>query len=199
MKATYMRSAAALAVILGLSACGGKASFDVSGTVSGLTTSGLKMKNNDGDEITVPAGATSFRFPKTLNYGDQYNVTFSQQPQHLTCGPGNNVPFSATAGLATYIYLSVSCIRNAYDLGGIVIGLTSDDTLILINGSTGGSVTLKKGDGTFIFTNKVEVGTPYGITVQKQPAGLTCTVKDGTDVMGDAPRNNSVVTCVPNK
>lgn len=192
MKATHVRAAAALATILVLSACGGKASFDISGNISGLRNNGLELSNN-GDTVTPPAGATTFTFPKRVSYGDNYDVKPTKQPAHMTCTVGNG---SGSAGHLTSIVVNVVCTQNAYSIGGLVNGLT-DGTLVLANGSTAAPVTVSKGDPAFVFPQAVEDGTAYGVTVLTQPANLFCTVANGTDVMGEAPRSNIVVTCVP--
>jgi len=59
MKLSCLRPLAALLLTLGLAACGGKASYDVSGTVSNLNNNGLILANG-GEELPIAAGQTSF-------------------------------------------------------------------------------------------------------------------------------------------
>jgi len=58
--------------------------FDLGGSISGLTTSGLMLANGS-DMLTVNSGATSFTMPTKVAYGSQYAVTVHAQPAGLTC------------------------------------------------------------------------------------------------------------------
>lgn len=95
---------------LSLSACGGGDSdsdadsgngpsfstdYQVSGAITGLTASGLKLKLSNGDtgvqldEITVSSGSTNFTFGQRLTTGTEFHVSLSAQPTGLTCILGN--------------------------------------------------------------------------------------------------------------
>jgi hypothetical protein len=202
MKVTKLRAIAALALGLVLAACGGKASFDVSGVIQGLTNSGMVLTNGS-DTITIPAGATSFSFPTRISYGTDYNMQIKTQPAHMTCNLFNG---SGSAGHTTTILATIQCAQNAHNLGGTVTGLVGTDPvgtgLVLANGSTGGTFTVTKptdGSGRVSFTFPVQVldGQPFGVTVNTQPAGLVCTVTNGTDVMHETDVGNILVACAP--
>lgn len=197
MKATPVRNAAALAMLLALGACGGKASFELAGNLvdslgvpKPLANSGLVLASGD-QRLPVPVGATTFKFPNTVSYGSEYAMTVSQQPRHMTCNFAGGAV--GTAGRTATISATLICNQNAYTIGGEVKGLGSG-TLVLVNGTDQLSVTT----ANLIFTMPAMVpdGTVYGVTVLTQPAGQNCTVANGTDVMGEAPRSNIVVTCV---
>ena len=199
MKAIPVRNAAALALLLALGACGGKASFELAGNLvdnfeqpKPLANAGLVLANGD-QRLSVPRGATTFKFPNTISYGTEYAITVAQQPEHMTCGftRGSTGAAGRTATISAYLV----CNLNAYTIGGTVKGLGSG-TLKLVNGTDTLEVTAAKTEFTMLAT--IPYGTVYGVTVLTQPAGQTCTVANGTDVMGDAPRNNIVVTCVNN-
>jgi N-acetylneuraminic acid mutarotase len=64
---------------------------------------------------------------------------------------------------------------------------------VLANGSD--TVTVSSGATTFAFTSSIATGTAYAVTVQTAPAGLTCSVANGTGTIGTANVNNVVVTC----
>jgi hypothetical protein len=51
------------------------------------------------------------------------------------------------------------------------------------------------GATTFAFASSIATGTAYAVTVQTAPAGLTCSVANGTGTIGTANVNNVVVTC----
>lgn len=209
MKVTYLRATAALAVGLVLSACGGKASFDVSGTVytnnvPGLPNSGLVLTNGS-DTVTVPAGTPTFTFPQRISYGTDYDVEVKTSAAHMTCvaiQPTN----AGSAGHTTSIQVSITCSQNSYTLGGTATGLVGTDPvgtgLVLANGSAGGTVAVgKPADGSgradFVLPIPVEDGQVYGVTVYTQPNGLFCTVANGTDIMHNASVSNVIVTCKP--
>ncbi len=59
--------------------------YSVSGTISGLTTAGLKLRNNGVDEITIAAGATHFQFPSLVTGSAGYNVSIWAQPAGASC------------------------------------------------------------------------------------------------------------------
>jgi sugar lactone lactonase YvrE len=66
--------------------------FTVSGTISGLTNSGLKLQDYTGGEtISVAANATTFAFTNPVPYGTNIAVTVAQQPywEWCTAGTGN--------------------------------------------------------------------------------------------------------------
>jgi len=205
MKSSLIRPALALALALGLSACGGggKAEFTVGGTVNGLVYPGLKLITN-GMEIAVdpPAtagGVVTYAFPNKLEYGEEYHVTFKGQPLHQDCGFASTYrdPINKdTAGRLAKIDVIINCEIQDHTIGGKVTGLTVDG-LVLTNGSNGGVLTLTKTATTYVMPATVFYGQTYGVTVLTQPAGLTCTVAKAVGVMGDNDITDMDVTCVP--
>jgi hypothetical protein len=206
MKAFPVRTTAAAALLLALAACGGKASFDVAGvfvTSQGisqpLANSGLVLQNGS-DNLSVPVGATTFKFANSISYGTEYDIKVLNQPNHMTCSVVNG---SGSAGHTATIAASVICTQNTYSIGGTVSGITDDYVVTLTNGSTGGQVTLTKDTANFTFATPVADGQAYGVTVLSitsatiKDVKLGCSVANGTDVMGNANRANIVVTCAP--
>lgn len=193
MTFSTLRLAAAGALALALAACGGKATFEVAGTITGLTNSGLKLSMG-GTEISPPANATSFKFPNHVEYGNTYTVTPAAQPSHQACSVAGG---SGTAGQLATITVSVTCNQNSYAIGGTVSGYPTGATgsLLLTNGSQGGTVLVPAGVSTFTFGTKVPDGSAYGVTVLTHPTGLKCSVTNGTGIMGEAAVTNMVVTC----
>lgn len=206
MKAFPVRTTAAAALLLALSACGGKASFDVTGvfvTSQGVSqpmaNSGLVLQNGS-DNLSVPVGATTFKFGNSISYGTAYDIKVLKQPDHMTCSVVNG---SGSAGHTASISASVICAQNTYTIGGTVSGITGDYNVKLTNGSTGGQVILTKDTPNFTFGTPVADGQAYGVSVLEITSAtitlpkLACSVANGTDVMGNAPRANIVVTCAP--
>jgi hypothetical protein len=201
MNVKTIRAAGAVCAVLALAACGGKASFTLSGVFVdgagnevGVQNSGLVLQNG-GDTVTVPAGASRFSFPNSISYGTEYNVTVKTQPAHMSCGPVGSTNIGS-AGHTTTINVLMRCAQNTYSLSGTVSGLTADG-LTVINGSNGTGLQIAKGATTFSYPEPVPVGVAYGLSVLTQPTGLRCTIANGTDVMGDADRANIAISCVP--
>lgn len=189
----FMRPALAIALALSLSACGGKASFPISGTVNGLKYAGLTLTAN-GMDLAVAPNATSYTFPNSLSYGDEYEVTVKSQPAHQTCAVSVG---KDSAGRLASISVPVNCALNMATIGGSITGLTSAG-LVLTNGSDGGTVSPAAADTTFTFaSNPVAFGVTYGVTVLTQPASDVCTVTGGAGTMGDTAIASIVVSCVP--
>jgi hypothetical protein len=203
MKATHVRNAAALAALLALGACGGKAQFDISGnlvdglgTPKALANAGLQLVSGD-QRLDVPVGATTFKFPNTISYGTEYNITVAQQPRHMTCNFAGGA--SGTAGRTATISATLICSQNVYTIGGVVNGLGdgTDQVVVLYNGTDTLTISKALGNQNFTMPTPVADGSAYGVLVASQPPDKNCTVLNGTDVMGEAPRNNIVVNCVP--
>lgn len=206
MKCSLMRPALTLALGLSLAACGGgKASFNVAGSITGLKYNGLVLKTN-GATLPVEATATRYSFPNGIEYGTTYAVTVDNQPDHQVCttvnpSTGAN-PSSDTAGRLQSIEVPIYCSIATHKLGGKVVGLAADASVELANGSTGGRVTVTGAAPEFLLPN-VPFDESYGVFVVTQPTnGQKCTVNEGTvaadratGVMQDDDVTAIVVSC----
>lgn len=180
----------AITVALALAACGGYTAVDLGGTVTGLTTDGLVLANGSST-VTIPANATSYKFPNQIDAHSDYAISIASQPAQLTCAVSN--PTGTATGVAI-TWANVVCTQNTYALGGTVTGLTGSG-LVLTNGSSS-TVAIDPGATSFVFPQRVADGTVYGVAVLTQPAGQTCTVSNGTAVMGSADVNSIQVNCI---
>ena len=191
MKLSFLRPPLLIALALGLTACGGKASFDLTGPVTGLVYEGLVLSNTkNGDEVKVPANATTFKLAKTVEYGSEYAVIVKTDPDNQECQVVNG---AETAGRLASVSITVNCRLDDYTIGGAITGLNSDG-LVLINGS-GDRIAIDKGATSYAFQNEVAFKTSYGVTVLTQPAGQRCTVANGVGEMGDKKVTNINITC----
>jgi len=198
MKSSCLRPLAALLLTVGLAACGGKASYDVSGTISGLNNAGLVLANG-GDTVSPPVGATTFTFPKRIDYGTDYNITVKTPPAHMNCAVSGG---SGSAGRYLSIQAAVNCQQNVYTVGGTISGQTVDG-LVLGNGSTATQLTVPKATATFTMPTPVADGNSYGISVITNPVGQTCTVatnpatglSSGVGTMGEANITSVNIVC----
>ena len=202
MKFSFVGAAVALAAVATLAGCGGKQQYTVQGTITGLNNSGLVLTNNGGDDLSVPIGATSFSFPKQIDYGTTYSVDVKSHPAHMTCGW--NTTHVGSAGYNVTIQMQLACTQNTYSLGGQITGLTvaadgtTARTITLINGSLG-SVTISSANATngaadFVI-GQVADGAAYGVSVVPSDPKMSCTVTNGTGVMHETAVSNIVVAC----
>lgn len=189
MKSMFLRSGAVLACALTLASCGGgSGNLLLGGAIVGLTREGLVLQNNGANDLTVPAGASSFAFPTLIGTDSEYNVTVKSSPASAVCTASNNKGKAANFDVNTVV---ITCVTNTYNLGGSVTGLRSDG-LVLVNGPD--RVAVPAGATSFKLS-KVGDGSPYGVTVLVQPAPQNCTVSNGTGTMGAADVNNIQVSC----
>jgi alpha-tubulin suppressor-like RCC1 family protein len=59
--------------------------FTIGGSISGLSGTGLVLRNNGGDDLAVADTATSFTFASNIANGTPYNVGVLTQPAGQTC------------------------------------------------------------------------------------------------------------------
>ncbi|TFW32157.1 hypothetical protein [Massilia horti] len=190
MKISNLRAGVALACALGLSACGGSGSGQLvlGGSLYGVTKDGLKLQNNGGSDLDVPAG-TYFQFPDLIPIDASYNVTVKAIPSNAEkCEVSNGI------GRAVYdvMTIGITCTLKKHTVSGTVAGLGNASGLVLVNGSV--RLPIDPGKTTFAMTDVGE-DTPYGITVLTSPAGLVCTVTNGVGTMLTADINNVAINC----
>jgi len=184
------RSAIA-ATLLALAACGGSGSdtpLTLSGTISGLTTSGLALANN-GVNLEISAGATSFTFGPVLSDEVGYDVTAPLQPSGQACTVTNGSGVAATANISNVV---VTCSDRTFTVGGTLSGLTVSG-LVLANGDD--TLSVPAGASSFTMPTGVAYGSSYKVIVATQPTGLTCNVTNGTGTMAADAVTNIAVKC----
>jgi hypothetical protein len=165
-------------------------SYNLGGTISGLTASGLVLSNG-ADKLSVAANATSFTFANKVAYTSAYAVGVATQPTGMTCSVSNGTGKMPAADVTTVM---VTCSPQAYTVGGTISGLTQAG-LVLANG---GDLLTVSANGNFTMPQSVAFGSGYGVIVHTQPTGQTCTVANGSGNMGAANVTNVAVTCTLN-
>ncbi len=168
--------------------------YTVGGSVTGLAYSGLILRLNNASSIIVAPGVSSFKFSTALPAGADYVVSVAAQPVGQTCSVLNG---AATIGAANVVNVSVVCITNSYQVSGTVSGLGAGEAVTLLNNGTDALRVTESGG--FIFSQPVNFGAAYAVTVAEQPAGQLCTVNNaGSGVMSASAVTNVVIDCQDN-
>jgi len=174
---------------------GGSTTYTLGGMVTGLTGSGLVLRDNGSDNLAVSASGP-FTFATKLATGAPYNVTVQTQPTSpsQTCVVTNG---SGTVGASNVTNVSVACTTNAYTIGGTVTGLTGSGLVLRDNGGDNLSVTAA---GAFTFAPAVPSGMAYSVTVFTQPSNpsQTCAVTNASGTVGTSNVTNVSVVCATN-
>lgn len=164
--------------------------YPVGGSITGLATSGLVLSNGS-DSVSPVSGASIFTFPTRLASGTSYAVTVSAQPAGAICSVGNA---SGVLRAAPVTDVAVTCAPSAFQIGGIVAGLTSAG-LKLANGAD--VLAVPSGALSFAFPSFVASGGTYSVSVVSQPSGLNCSLASGAGTVSTAAISNVQITCNP--
>lgn len=166
--------------------------FTVGGIVGGLAGSGLVLRNNGADDLTI-TGDGAFTFATAIDSGRTYEVEVIAQPT----SPAQECTVESASGTVeteNVTSVRVQCVTVEFTLGGSVSGLAGSG-LVLQN--SGGDNLAIAADGPFTFATSLQTGAPYDVTVATQPSNLTqvCTVANGAGTMAAENIANVGVTC----
>ena len=165
--------------------------FTVSGTISGLTATGLSLTDTytggGGPETISPAANdTTFAFTQAVKSGETYAVTVAASPTGLKCGVTNG---TGTVDNANVTGVAVACTPDAIDFtytGAqqtyvVPQGTTSLD--LTLEGAQGGTdqTTSKNYGGKLTATLAVTGGDTLYIYVGGQASGTTGGFNGGGD------------------
>ena len=167
---------------------GGATSYTIGGSVSGLTGS-VVLQNNGGDNLTVSA-IGGFTFATAVANGSLYDVTVLTQPSGQTCSVSTGAGTVSGANVTNAV---VICAANTFTVSGTASGLTGS---VVLQNNNSNNLTVSA-NGPFTFTAPVASSSPYSVTILTQPAGLTCSVANGTGTI-TANVTNVVITCAAN-
>jgi large repetitive protein len=165
--------------------------FTIGGTVTGYTGSGLVLRLNNGNDLTILNSSSSFAFTRALPSGSDYFVTVRTQPSNPTqeCTPSNA---SGRVGTANVTNIVITCVTRSFAIGGTVSGLSSAGLILQLNGAANLSIAAS---GEFTFAGQHLSGTNYTVTVAQQPSNQTCTVDNETGIVRDRDVRNVRVQC----
>jgi uncharacterized repeat protein (TIGR03803 family) len=185
----YAPTAAALL----LAACGGGSgqslTYNVGGTVSGLTGTVI-LQINGGSSLSVATNGT-FTFPSAFQRGAAYAVTVQTQPSGQTCAVLHG---SGTVGNANVSGITVTCAASTYTVGGTITGLGNESGLVLLNNSAD-ATSIAANATAFTMTTALTSGTAYAITVQRHPPGVHCDVTNGAGTTNTSDVSNVSISC----
>ncbi|HKQ12026.1 MAG TPA: hypothetical protein VJT80_01245 [Steroidobacteraceae bacterium] len=170
--------------------------FTIGGSVTGLQGSGLQLRNNSGDLLTV-TGNGPFQFPGMLASGATYNVTVATNPTNPTqsCGVTNA---SGTIGNASIANITVTCMTNSFTIGGTISRLSGTGLQLRLNNQP--PIKVLPPATTFTFPTLIASGASYAVDVVQDPSDPAqhCTADAATRI-GTVPGanvTNVAVTCV---
>lgn len=166
--------------------------FTIGGTARDLSGSGLVLRNNGADELPINSNG-SFTFDTALPTGMTYNVTVSEQPRNpeQTCVVSSG---SGIVGSGNATNVTVQCSTAGFLVGGHVSKLRGSGLLLQNNGGDDLAIA---SNGSFDFPTPLPTGASYNVAVAGQPTAppQTCSVKDGSGIVGDSNIQNVEVKC----
>ena len=170
--------------ITGVSVACTTRTFTVSGTITGLSGTGLVLKTNG--TIVPITGST---FSVTLASGTAYSITATTQPSAptQTCAVTNGVGTVTTTNITG---VTVACTTTNFTVSGTITGLNGTG-LALVTNATPVPIT----GSTFSVT--LASGTAFAIAVQTQPQtpAQYCVVQNGTGTVAAANITGAAVSC----
>lgn len=180
---------AAPVLLFTLASCGGGASsstpivpmvsaYTLGGAASGVLGTGLVLRNNGGDDLTVASGVPAYAFNTSVLAGNSYNVTVLSHPSAPTqkCSvtaasgvmPANNVTNADVSCITAYT-ISAS-ITNATG-AGLVLQNNGGDNLLIPAAASGTTQTVP-------FSTPLLGNDNYTVSVLTQPhtPSQNCTI-----------------------
>jgi 6-phosphogluconolactonase (cycloisomerase 2 family) len=168
-------------------------SIPLSGTVSGLTGSGLVLQDNVGDTAPISPGSTTFSFPTAIANGMSYSVTVATQPS----SPVEICVVMNGSGIVGSAPTNISVVCSVVPpLTGTISGLSGTGLVLQNNG--GNNINIAPGSTSFSFPAAAANGMSYNVSVLMQPTSPVeiCVVMNGSGTVGSAATNISVVCSV---
>jgi len=163
--------------------------FNIGGTVTGLSGV-LIIQNNSGDDTVVKQTGSedvSFTFKTSISSGSAYSVSVKLQPNTQTC-TASNASGTTSQNISN---ITIACTSSSYNVSGTVSGLTG--SVVLQNN---GADNLTVSNGSFSFTNKINKGSAYNVTVKTQPSPFICSAASNRGLASDNMSSVSIVCAV---
>lgn len=196
-RAFRLHQVLSMAALWALAACGGgggggggAANLVIEGTVSGLAGVNLVLQNNGAADQTLNGPAPGFVFTGIAEKS-AYNITVKTQPTSPTqiCTVSRG---TGTIQFEPFRNVAITCVTSNFAVRGSVSGLTGSGLTLLLNGAA--TQTVAAGAVAVAFP-VVPSATAYTVSVGTQPSGQTCSVNNGSGVVGAADVTTVSVSC----
>ena len=189
-------AASALAAGCGGSSSSGAAisppvTYAVGGMVAGLGSGAQVALSDNGQDVLLVQRSGAFTFGTRLAAGAHYLIAVQTQPAGMNCTVANG---SGTMLAAPVSNVMVACSASVFTVGGTVSGVTTSG-LVLANGTT--SLMVAANASTFRLPAAFASGAAYDVTIKAHPPGRSCSVAQGSGVVGSANVSDVSVACVP--
>jgi trimeric autotransporter adhesin len=166
--------------------------FTIGGVVRNLSGSGLILRNNGVEDLAI-SSAGRFTFPTPLPTGVRYDVTIAAQPRDpmQTCSVQNGSGVVREDNVESIV---VECATQGFRIRGRVSDLEGEGLVLQNNG--GDDLPIAS-NGRFTFATTLPAGSPYNVTVARQPERprQACRVRDGVGTVRDSDVNDIRVRC----
>lgn len=166
-------------------------SFTIGGDVKGLAGGSLILDINGVDTLLLPYdGQFQFNLPMQDQYA--YVVTVDLQPGDAHCEVRNGIGIIESADVDS---IQVVChdLDAEFAVSGTLEGLSDGELVLDINGSE--KLTLSMLTHSFAFTQNYGEHEVYVVTVEKQPRGQFCEIKQGIGFIARAAVDDIAVSC----
>lgn len=173
--------------------------FTVGGNVTGLAGSGLQLRINNTENVSINIVDGTYAFPTSLASGTHYDVEVLNDPTNRwqTCVLENATGIVDDANVAN---VNVTCTTKQYTISGTITGLITTGLSLKDTYSGGGgpeTISPAANATTFSFVQTVKSGETYAVSVETSPVGFGCGVTaNGSGTVAGS--NISVsVACAP--
>jgi hypothetical protein len=169
--------------------------FTIGGTVTGLQGSGLELRNNGGDKLTI-TGNGPFQFAGMLASGATYNVTVATNPTNPAQSCGVTNPTGKVGG-ASIANITVTCMTARFTVGGSISGLAGSRLQLRLNNQP--PLDVLAGATSFTFDTLLASGTNYVVRVSRLPSNPAqdCAFANNSDsgIVGNANVTSVAISC----
>jgi hypothetical protein len=166
--------------------------FTVSGTVSGLSGSGLTLNDGAGHIVSAAGGS----FSTTLASGTPYSFSIANNPTSpwQTCTVTGGA--TGTVTNANISGVTASCTTNSYTVGTTVSGGPLVSAMLVCNNVAGANscVTLSPKITSYTWPAQLS-GTSYALSIVRQPAYQTCSFATASSGALQGNNVNVAITC----
>ncbi len=164
--------------------------YILSGSITGLSGSGLVLTLNGSNSISLPSGASNFSFGKKLRSGENYTIGISDYPSTplQACTLINSSGVISSENISN---IQINCL-DGYKISGSVAGLTG--SLVLTNNGVD-SLTISANGIFSPFIIPLENLASYNIIVTSNPLGQICYVVQGTGTIAASDITNVEIQC----